>query len=197
MPPQNIDRHLRPPSKAPSRIASRWRGAAPGGRGVGHAEASLRLFGLVLAMGAAAFASHMILDTDRRPQFAGLEHLSIFSKPTRFAARRMEKDGQIAAVRGPGIDYTPVGVVSRSNIERSSSGFVVVEATPDFAILQTPRGGRVRVSRGDALEGLGRVYAIERRGGQWVVVTSNGVIGDKQAKVDVGRGKDGGKGRGE
>lgn len=193
MPPQNIDRDLRPPSKAPSRIANRWSGAAPGGRGVGHTEATLRLFGLALAIGAAAFASHMISDTDRQPQFAGLEHLSIFSKPTRTAARRVEKDGQIAAVRGPGIDYTPVGSVSRSNIERSSSGFVLVEATPDFATLQTPRGGRVRVSRGDTLEGLGRVYAIERRGGQWVVVTSNGVIGDKRAKIDVDRGK----GRGE
>ena len=193
MPPPNIDHHLRLPSKAPSRIANRWSGAAPGGQGVGHAEATLRLFGLALAIGATAFASHMIADTDRRPQFAGLEHLSIFSKPTRSAARRVEKDGRTAAVRGPGIDYTPVGAVSRSNIERSSSGFVLVEATPDFAILQTPRGGRVRVSRGDTLEGLGRVYAIERRGGQWVVVTSNGVIGDKQAVVDVGRGK----GRGE
>jgi len=38
------------------------------------------------------------------------------------------------------------------------------------------RRGLREIAPGDSLPGAGRVQAIERRGRQWVVVTSNGVI---------------------
>lgn len=101
MPPQKIHRLSQPPSSA-----------APGERGSGGAESAMRIVGLVLAIGAAAFASHMISDTDRVPQFAGLEHLSIYSKPTRSSARRVETERQTASLRNPAIDYAPVGAIA-------------------------------------------------------------------------------------
>lgn len=44
------------------------------------------------------------------------------------------------------------------------------------AVLEDRRRRLVEVARGDAVPGVGRVEAIERRGRQWVVVTRQGVI---------------------
>ncbi|MBB2961094.1 hypothetical protein [Methylobacterium sp. R2-1] len=44
------------------------------------------------------------------------------------------------------------------------------------AILEDRRRRLVEVGRGDAVPGIGRVEAIERRGRQWVVVTRQGII---------------------
>jgi hypothetical protein len=43
-------------------------------------------------------------------------------------------------------------------------------------LLQSRAGGMVEVEAGDVLPGLGRIDAIRREGGRWVVITSRGTI---------------------
>lgn len=55
-------------------------------------------------------------------------------------------------------------------------GWALRDVYDGVAILEDRRRQLVEVGRGDAVPGLGRVEAIERRGRQWVVVTRQGVI---------------------
>jgi hypothetical protein len=56
-----------------------------------------------------------------------------------------------------------------------ANGYVLREVHGGVALVESRRGLR-EIAPGDSLPGAGRVQAIERRGRQWVVVTSNGVI---------------------
>ena len=44
------------------------------------------------------------------------------------------------------------------------------------AMIQSPRNGILGVVPGDNVPGLGRIDAIRRQDGHWVVVTSRGLI---------------------
>lgn len=55
-------------------------------------------------------------------------------------------------------------------------GWALRDVYDGVAILEDRRRRLVEVGRGDAVPGIGRVEAIERRGRQWVVVTRQGVI---------------------
>ncbi|KQQ25397.1 hypothetical protein ASF53_22220 [Methylobacterium sp. Leaf123] len=55
-------------------------------------------------------------------------------------------------------------------------GWALRDVYDGVAVLEDRRRQLVEVGRGDAVPGLGRVEAIERRGRQWVVVTRQGVI---------------------
>lgn len=136
-------------------------------------ETIVRSLGLLLAIGSLTFASCMISNNERRPEFAGLEHLSIFSKPATSATGRMRAERQTAAEQ-PALDYAPVSSFSRSS-DRPASGFVLLGATSGSAVIQGPNS-IAWVSQGAIVDGLGRVTAIERRGEKWVVVTTGGLV---------------------
>jgi hypothetical protein len=55
-------------------------------------------------------------------------------------------------------------------------GWGVREVYRGIALLQSRAGGMVEVEAGDVLPGLGRIEAVRREGGRWVVVTSRGMI---------------------
>jgi hypothetical protein len=55
-------------------------------------------------------------------------------------------------------------------------GYVVVGVGDGFAVIEG-REGTMQVAAGDTIPGLGRVLRVERRGREWEVVTSAGVIG--------------------
>ena len=55
-------------------------------------------------------------------------------------------------------------------------GWAVRDVYDGVAVLEDRRRRLVEVGRGDAVPGIGRVEAIERRGRQWVVVTRQGII---------------------
>lgn len=65
---------------------------------------------------------------------------------------------------------------SRADDSRAPGGYYLRAVSNGVARLENRNGALVDVQQGDALPGAGRVRAIERRGRQWVVVTSNGVI---------------------
>jgi len=60
-------------------------------------------------------------------------------------------------------------------------GYWLVEVQGDFAVIDG-RDGPQQVAPGDVLPGAGRVLRIERRGHDWVVVTSAGIIAGDQPR---------------
>ena len=71
------------------------------------------------------------------------------------------------------VPQTPPDARAASRIP--PNGYVLREVVNGAALLESRTGLR-EVVPGDALPGLGRVRSIERRGKQWVVVTTGGVI---------------------
>lgn len=141
-----------------------------------RSEYVLRSVGLLLAVASTAFAAHMIGNADRKPEFAGIEHLAIFSRPSIMASRRVKGDRRLSASRDHGIDYAPVGALSAGDEAFGASSFYVLEASPQSALIRGPRGEILRVMKGDILAGVGRIDAIVRRRGRWTVLTADGVI---------------------
>jgi hypothetical protein len=70
---------------------------------------------------------------------------------------------------GPG---RPPGVYGAPIID----GWVLRDIFNGGALIQSPRNGVLEVIPGDNVPGLGRIDAIRRQDGRWVVVTSRGVI---------------------
>ena len=154
-----------------------WRKTEKQGSSLGRAvrgENFLRFTGVALAVGSTAFAARMITDTNYQPQFAGIEHLSIFAKPVRTHTARLDEPD--FSRRAAGVDYTPIGVVKGASHDHAKTGYVLLEGSSTDALLRTPRGETLHVTRGSALDTLGRVTAIERRAEHWVVVTSSGAV---------------------
>jgi hypothetical protein len=56
------------------------------------------------------------------------------------------------------------------------SGWVVRDVYHGAALLQGRLGGMIEVGPGDILPGVGRIEAIRREGGRWVVITPKGMI---------------------
>jgi hypothetical protein len=122
------------------------------------------------------------------------------------AIMRIERlEARIGQLERTAADRTPTGSVSK--IERSTAtranedkraGQMLVESSPriahpkaaiagyvlrdvfrGIALVESRDGVIEEVARGDLLPGAGRVTAIARRGGAWVVVTTQGVIGQR------------------
>lgn len=70
---------------------------------------------------------------------------------------------------GPG---RPPGVYGTPILE----GWLLRDIFNGGALIQSPRNGVLEVMPGDNVPGLGRVDAIRRQDGRWVVVTSRGLI---------------------
>lgn len=77
-------------------------------------------------------------------------------------------------VRAP--EPTQTGSLPDKPKTETLEGWALRDVYDGVAILEDRRRRLVEVGRGDAVPGVGRVEAIERRGRQWVVVTRQGVI---------------------
>ena len=88
---------------------------------------------------------------------------------------------QTASIKQPPVPPTfgaDVSMESTGSIERPRPvlrGYVVLAARDDVALVGGRYGER-EVRQGDFLPGAGRVERIERKGGGWVILTSDGVI---------------------
>ena len=98
---------------------------------------------------------------------------------------KVEKRPLVAAPVAPAPPAKPVPAAMVSNettgsIDRPKlRGYWLVEADESYAVIDG-RDGPQQVSPGDVLPGIGRIQRIERRGHDWVVVTSAGVIAGDQ-----------------
>lgn len=101
-------------------------------------------------------------------------------------AGQVEKKVQSAAVAAPirnetkpearPPEPTQTGSLADKPKIETLDGWALRDVYDGVAILEDRRRRLVEVGRGDAVPGVGRVEAIERRGRQWVVVTRQGVI---------------------
>ena len=78
--------------------------------------------------------------------------------------------------RCPAVSDETTGSIHRPKLP----GYWLVEAQEGYAVIDG-RDGPQQISPGDVLPGVGRVQRIERRGRDWVVVTSAGVIAGDQS----------------
>lgn len=139
-------------------------------------DALFGLTGVVLATASMAFAVHMISDTDRKPEFSGIEHLAIFSRPTR-PARVRDVDIASGGTQQNGarqIDYAPVGSIRRPHAERALTAITLIEASPEHALIRLPDGKIAQLSRGDHIPGVGQILEIAAKEGRWIVTTERG-----------------------
>jgi len=99
---------------------------------------------------------------------------------------KLEKRPVAAAPVSPAPQSKPVPAAAAVSNETTGSidrpklqGYWLVEADESYAVIDG-RDGPQQVAPGDVLPGIGRVQRIERRGRDWVVVTSAGVIAGDQ-----------------
>ena len=78
-----------------------------------------------------------------------------------------ETTGSIASPASPAEAKLPDNVLS---------DWVVQDVRGGRALVQNRYGGMFEVAAGSVLPGLGRIEAVKRQDGQWVVVTAHGVI---------------------
>ena len=101
---------------------------------------------------------------------------------------KLEKRPVAAAPVAPAPPAKPVPAAAMVSNETTGSidrpklhGYWLVDADEGYAVIDG-RDGPQQVAPGDVVPGIGRVQRIERRGRDWVVVTSAGVIaGDQPA----------------
>jgi hypothetical protein len=60
---------------------------------------------------------------------------------------------------------------------RNISGWSVRDVYLGMALIESRQGGTMEVMPGDMIRGIGRIEAIRKQDGRWVVVTSRGIIG--------------------
>jgi hypothetical protein len=137
-------------------------------------ETSLKATGVALAGASAVFAAAMVYSNRDGAPVAGVQHLAIVTKPpTPVVAER-------GANRRISIDDTPVGSIGKRRSSTALSGYEIIDASRESALLRAPEGRVMRVARGSRIAGLGGVLAIERRAAGWALVTEGGVIADRR-----------------
>jgi hypothetical protein len=83
-----------------------------------------------------------------------------------------ETTGSITPPSATAVPPVPVPAPASATVP----GWSVRDVYRGVAMLQSRVGGMVEVEPGDVLPGLGRIEAIRRQDGRWVVVTSKGTI---------------------
>lgn len=156
--------------------------------------------GIGAAIGSVAFAAYMIAHDNSHPVFGGAEHLMLFAQPLAPGPQQKQMDAARTPRERP-FDYGATGSIGRGGrVEANDSRAKAAPASRDddgrgdpreaalqeyvlrfvhngAAFVQSSEGSFV-VARGAILPGAGRVQAIERRAGRWVIVTESGLIGE-------------------
>ncbi len=146
--------------------------------------------GIFTAVVSASFATYMVSTDHPHPMFGGIEHLMIFAQPSRgYAPAEIARD--TAPVAQPGIDYTATGAIPSATTEADAPSTVralIPERIIETYVLREVHDGIAIITEGDSvfqvklgmiLPNVGKVLAIEKRGGKWVIVTPQGLITDR------------------
>ncbi len=147
------------------------------------ADGALAGTGTAAAIACAGFAIYM--SAHPRPAFNGLEHLMIFAQPS------YRDDPPVAQADTSGdhraIDYSATGTIHPSTEQPDApaqprfsepiiTAYVLHYVQDGEALIVGKDDAVYRVVLGTEVPGGGRVLAIEERHGQWVVVTTRGLI---------------------
>jgi hypothetical protein len=140
------------------------------------ADLALGAVGVSLAGTSAIFAVYMVANSDQGPRINGAENLALFAQPVSVPYK-----GAVARIAEPQFDMMPVGSV-RPRVappapvaSKVVAGYYMRGYSQGAALVQGP-DGFFNVKVGAEIDGLGRVIAIEPRGRNLVVITTNGII---------------------
>jgi hypothetical protein len=121
------------------------------------------------------------LDHDSAERFADLaarvdklEKKAAPPTPVALAAPTPPKPTGVPAKPDVLVSNDPTGAIEKP--KPMLRGYSVMGVRDGFALIEG-REGAISVAAGDTIPGLGRVLRIERRGRDWIVVTSLGIIG--------------------
>ncbi len=100
------------------------------------------------------------------------------------AIDRLEKKSAAAAAAAAAAAPETTGALAANEAarlepkigDRVLEGWIVADVRGSRALVESRYGGVFLVSAGSSLPGLGRVEAIKRQDGQWVVITARGLI---------------------
>jgi len=92
---------------------------------------------------------------------------------TRSPEKGQPKVARAAAKENAKVDMTPVQTIAPAS--KIISGYRVRDVYHGAALIESDRG-MIGVEPGEVVPGVGRVMAIQERGGRWVVVTESGEI---------------------
>jgi hypothetical protein len=98
------------------------------------------------------------------------------------AVDRLEKKNGLASTAGSAAPETTGSIASPASPAGAKlpdnilPDWVVQDVRGGRALVQNRYGGMFEVAAGSVLPGLGRIEAVKRQDGQWVVVTAHGVI---------------------
>lgn len=167
------------------------------------------LFAIAFAAAGLTWAvavAYLGFTSDPAKQFGGLEHLTVFQRVS--STKDRPPRGVLAAPDAP-IDASssqqttnnqspPAGRPSTVDMLATASisaplsaksgkdfggdtlaGFTLLSVSGDRALVQA-QGVLRSVTQGDSLDTAGAVLTIQRRGGEWFVVTERGYIGSKR-----------------
>ena len=95
---------------------------------------------------------------------------------TATASALPKPEPKVEAKPEPRADPIQTGSLPDRTKPETVEGWAVRDVYDGVAILEDRRRRLVEVGTGDAVPGIGRVEAIERRGRNWVVVTRQGLI---------------------
>ncbi len=76
----------------------------------------------------------------------------------------------------PAASAAPGGAPEPKTADRVLKDWIVDDVRRDRALVESRFGGLFAVGAGSVLPGLGRVEAVKRQDGQWIVVTARGII---------------------
>jgi hypothetical protein len=177
--------------RTPARsIPSRQRRALRAGLLAPTFDHALVAAGVMAAISSATFAGFMITH-EVHPIFGGAEHLMLFAQPLK-APNQIHPGGADRQ-----IDYQTTGTIERtgsgiggggadaalsdgeiSSLSKSGArakGYFLNVGADGILSIDGP-GGSYAAELGAVLPEAGRIVLIERRGGKWIAVTSQGVI---------------------
>jgi hypothetical protein len=102
-----------------------------------------------------------------------LEKKSVTAAAAPPAPAAPETTGSIASSQPPAVASAPAETKAP---EKILPDWIVQDVRAGHALVENSRGGVFDVTVGGALPGLGRVDTIKRQDGQWIVVTTRGLI---------------------
>ncbi len=137
-------------------------------------DIALRAVGTALAGVSIAFAAYMLAYGDGRVRVLGMEHLAIFAQPRGSAIVGAPPPAPPQSANGTAIDMAATGSVAEGAPRPEPPARPeIVAARSDRVWLRT--GGKIVAAQpGLDVAGLGRIGAIVRRGGGWVVLDDEG-----------------------
>jgi hypothetical protein len=137
-------------------------------------DMALRAVGAATAGASMVFAGYMLAYGGGQIRVFGMEHLAIFAQPHGAVIGGMLPPAAPAPSDGAVVDMGPTGSVGETVATPQPAARPEIVAARSDRVWLRIDGKIVAAAPGETVAGLGRIGAIVRRDGGWVVLDDNG-----------------------